>query len=123
MECNNTGKFSKVTIREDCTDTTGFHEKELFYECKFRKLNKLTLKDCDLNQSEILTEKIEDAKDFTVTLNCFSFNGVKLTSFIFDLLLALLITTRGNDKKREMLYEVIGRNRAEALTRLLRRTE
>jgi hypothetical protein len=116
-------QFDQTHIGEDCTNLTGMHENGLFYECTFCTLNGLTLKDCDLNQSTFLTDRISDALGFTLTLGCHSFSGVEYSPLLFDLLLTLMTMSKGNDDKREKLIEIVGRPRYEALMRALKSTE
>ena len=116
-------KFDKVAIDKDCSSVGGHHENELFHGCTFDQLSGLTLKNCTLNASSFITDSVRKALDFTVTLSCPSFKGVRLSELVFDLILSLLIMTVGNDQKREMLLDVIGRSRAEAILRLLSVTE
>jgi hypothetical protein len=116
-------QFADVHYREDCRKMTGHHENELFRECTFCKLNGLTLRDCVLSQSRFSTSNVTDALGFTLTLDCHSFEGVEYSPLLFDLLLVLMTKTRGNDAKRERLLDVIGRDRAAALLKVLKRTE
>lgn len=116
-------KFSEIHIDEDCSQLGGEHNNALFHNCKFHKLNGLSLVDCDLYKSEFTTESIRDALRFAVTLNCHSFRGVKLSPLIFDLILMLLTMSEGNDEKRRQLIEVIGQSRYDALNRVLERVE
>jgi hypothetical protein len=115
--------FSEVHIDEDCRGVTGFHDNALFFNCKFNNLKGLTLKNCDLNQSSFEVDNIKDALGFTVTLDCFSFNGVKLSPELFDLYLLMLCMTENNDEKREAVKQVIGKEKAERMLKLLRRIE
>lgn len=112
-------QFSELHIDEDCRDLTGQHENGLFFNCKFEKLNGLTLKDCDLNRSQFVTETLRDALGLTLTLDCFSFKGVELSPLLFDLLLLMLHISAGNDEKRERLLDVIGQHRAAQLLRII----
>lgn len=115
--------FNKINIGKDCSDLTGFHENELFFECTFNHLKDLTLKNCVLDRSQFATASVRDALGLTVTLDCHSFNGVELSPLVFDLILSLLIMTKGNDEKVAELVKVIGTERVHALQRLLRRIE
>jgi hypothetical protein len=115
--------FSEEHIREDCRDITGIHSNALFYGCEFEKLNKLTLAGCDLNRSKFTTDHIRDALGFTMTLSCLSFNNVEYSELLFDMFLTLATLTSGNDEKREQLKDVVGRERYEALVRVLKATE
>lgn len=115
--------FSEINIDKDCRDTIGFHDNALFFNCKFNNIKGLTLKNCDLNQSSFEVEDIKDALGFTVTLDCFSFNGVKLSPELFDLYLLLLCQTQGNELKIEAVKKIIGKRKAEKMLKLLRRIE
>jgi hypothetical protein len=116
-------KFKDVKIGEDCSNLSGHHENELLHGCQFRKLNGLTLKDCVLDRSRFNTESVADALGFTLTLDCHSFRDVEYSPLLFDLLLVMMITTKGNEEKRIKLIEVVGKKRYEALLRVLQRTE
>jgi hypothetical protein len=116
-------KFLATRIDKDCSMLSGLHINELFYGCKFNRLNYLTLKDCDLNNSTFETAHIKDALGFTLTLSCLSFRNVRFSELLFDLLLMLMTLTVGNDEKREKLLDVVGRSRATALLRIMERTE
>jgi hypothetical protein len=115
--------FTEEHIREDCAELTGQHENSLLYDCRFRKLSGLTLKDCDLCHSRFDTQSIKEALGFTMTLSCLSFNDVELSDTLFDALLALIMMTRGNDEKREKLRAVVGEKRMAALQRVLKGVE
>jgi hypothetical protein len=112
-------KFNEVHIGEDCSTLSGEHNNGLFHDCTFNKLNGLTLKNCDLNCSRFTTSSIKDALDFTLTLNCHSFNDVELSPLLFDLLLVLMSTSRGNNEKRRQLVAVVGHRRWEAIQKVL----
>lgn len=116
-------QFSERHIDEDCEGITGHHENGLFFNCTFRKLSGLTLKDCDLNGSAFLTDRLRDALGFTLTLNCHSFDNVEYSPLLFDLFLLMAYKSKGNDDKREKLLDVIGRERAEKLLEILKRLE
>lgn len=116
-------KFNNISIGKDCTQLTGTHENELFFECMFNKLTDLTLKNCVLDRSQFATASVRDALGLTVTLDCHSFSGVELSPLVFDLILSLLLMTKGNDEKRIKLEEVIGKERVAVLRRLLKVTE
>jgi hypothetical protein len=116
-------QFSKVSIDENCEVISGHHENELFFNCTFKKLNGLTLKDCDLNRSTFKTSDVRDALNFTMTLNCHSFNNVSFSPLLFDLMLVLLLKTNGNTEKRQALIEVIGKERVIELLQELKSLE
>jgi hypothetical protein len=121
---NSLRNFNAIHIEENCEGISGFHENELFFGCTFKKLNDLTLKNCDLNGSKFLTDDIRDALGFTLTLDCHSADNVEYSPFLFDLILLLLCKTRGNDEKRKkILFEIIGKDRAKSLLNTLSRLE
>jgi hypothetical protein len=104
--------FSESHIDEDLSELTGFHEGALFYNCKFRNLRGLTLKDCVLSQSSFTTDKLEEAMGFTFTVgNCNTFRDVEYSEYLFDLLLIMMIQTAGNTEKRKKLIDVVGRKK------------
>ena len=111
--------FDEQHIREDCSQLAGTYDNGLFYGCTFDNLNGLTLKDCDLNASTFITETIREALGFTLSLNCLSFKNVEYSPLLFDLFLCLVAMSRGNDEKRAKLAEVVGKERFEALSRIL----
>lgn len=112
-----------VHIDRDCSELSGRHVDNVFYNCTFRKLGGLTLEHCDLNRSKFATDKVEDALNFTVTLNCLSFANVEISPLLFDLILCLLLKSSGNTEKRRQLIEVIGRQRTAELLQILKGLE
>ncbi len=116
-------QFSGTHISEDCHELTGDHENELFYGCTFHRLKGLTLKDCDLSNSRFTTKSVRDALGLTLSLNCHSFYGVEFSEELFDMMLGLLIMSKGNDDKRSALIEIVGEKKYQALSRLLKAYE
>ena len=112
-----------VHIDEDCRELTGHHKGAVFANCTFDNLNGLILERCDLSRSRFTTSRLRDALNFTVTLNCLSFNQVDMSELLFDLLLCMLLKTRGNTEKREKLVEVIGRERVLEILAAISRLE
>jgi len=107
--------FAEQHIDEDLTKTTADFDNALLFNCKFDNLRGRTFKNCDLNHSEFLTDKLEDLLDFTLTLNCGSFENVRLSEMVFDVLLLLIYKTKGNDSKRKKILSVVGTARAREL--------
>ena len=112
-----------VFIDENCGDKTGEFEGAVFHNCSFKHLNGLTLKKCDLSNSRFETDSIRDALDFTMTLNCLSFKGVEYSETLFDLLLCLMVQSKGNDEKRRKLVAVLGEAKLKSLLRTLHTLE
>jgi hypothetical protein len=111
--------FAEQHIDEDLTNADRDFDNALLFNCKFDNLRGRTFKNCDLNRSEFLTDRIEDLLGFTITLDCHSFGNVTLSETIFDAILLLLYKTRGNDSKRRKLLEIIGKEKVEALLKQL----
>lgn len=116
-------QFSEQHIDENCGKVSGYHDNELFFNCKFRNVSGLTLKNCDLNASTFDVRSVADALGFTLTLNCYSFRDVEYSQLLFDLMLTLLTMTKGNDAKREALKTIIGSEKYATFSRLLKRLE
>jgi hypothetical protein len=116
-------KSRVVHIDEDCRKLKGHHKGDVFANCTFENLNGLTLEKCDLSRSKFVTNSLREALDFTVTLNCLSFNKVEMSELLFDLLLCMMLKTSGNDAKRQKLVDVIGHDRAAEILMALRRLE
>lgn len=93
----------------------------LFYNCTFRSVAGLSLTNCVLDRSRFLVDRISDALGFTLTLNCFSFSDVEYSELLFDLLLYLLTTTKGNDEKREKITQILGVDKMQKFERVLKR--
>lgn len=113
----------QVFIDENCESKTGNFEGAVFHNCSFRKLNGLTLNKCDLSQSRFTTDSIRDALDFTLTMNCASFRGVEYSELLFDLLLCLMVQSKGNDEKRKRLVSILGEAKLKSLLRTLHTLE
>lgn len=112
-------KFSEKHIDEDLSMSATDYDNALLFHCKFKNLRGLTFKNCDLNQSEVLTDNVADVLGFTATLGCHTFTGVTLSETVFDLLVLLLYTTKGNDSKRRKLLNIVGADRAKELLQQL----
>jgi hypothetical protein len=116
-------KKRAVHIDEDCRSLKGHHTGDVFANCTFEDLNGLTLERCDLSRSKFVTSKLKDALNFTLTLNCLSFNQVEMSELLFDLLLCMLLKTKGNTEKRRKLVDVIGEQRVLDILSAISRLE
>lgn len=106
-------------ISHNCENLKGHFKDEIFYDCSFKDLSELTLDNCVLNKCRFLTDTVEEARGFTLTLNCNSFRNVEFSPLLFDLFLCLALKSTGNVEKRRMLIDVVGRERTiELLTKL-----
>ncbi len=108
-------RFNGEHIDKDLSRLQGHYENELFFNCVFDVVNNLTLKDCVLSNSKFKTNSIKDALGLTVTIGCKSFHNIELSELMFDMMLMLLIDTKGNSKKRARLIKVIGKDRFKEL--------
>lgn len=113
----------QVFVDQNCEDFTGNYEGAVFNHCSFKNLNGLSLVKCDLSGSKFITDEIKDALDFTVTLNCLSFQDVEYSETLFDLLLCLMIKSKGNAEKRKQLIGILGEDKLKALLRVLHKLE
>jgi hypothetical protein len=108
--------FSQTYIDKQLKEEfVGYHENELLFNCELHSVRGLTLKNCDLNRTRLLVEDMQKALDFTVTLDCKSFNNVELSPLLFDLLLILLLKTKGNTDKRNKIITLLGKERISEL--------
>lgn len=116
--------YSVSHIDEDCTASLGEHVNELFHNCTFKNVRGAVLKDCNLRHSKFVTDKLEDALGFTLTLgDCGSFEDVEYSPLLFDLLVVMMLKSKGNEEKRKKLLEVIGKDRVIEILRMLKRVD
>jgi len=115
--------FTEQHIDEDLTKTATSYENALLFNCKFKDLRGKSFINCDLNQSQFLTDTVADLLGFSITLDCHSFENVELSELIFNLILLLLYKTKGNDKKRKMLLAIVGYDEARRILEQLETLE
>ena len=117
-------EWKESYINEDCRTITGMHENALFWGCTFEKLNNVVLKDVVLRNSKFITTKVQDALGFTLTVgDCGSFRDVQYSEELFDMLLVMMIMTKGNTTKRRKLMDVVGSNRVGQILKELATVE
>lgn len=89
-----------------------------FYDCTFKKLAGAMLSNCSLHGCKFAMTKPEDVIGLTLTLDCFSFSNLELSPEVFDFLLLLICKTKGNTAKRRAIIEdVVGHDKAVELLR------
>lgn len=110
---------AKSFIDQNCENLTGHFKGVIFHNCTFKKLNGLVLEDCVLMNSRFLTDDIEDALGFTLTLQCNSFRDVEFSPLLFDLYLLMAVKSSGNTEKRKKLIEIVGKERSYELLKIL----
>lgn len=87
----------------------------LLHNCEIADLRGVTLLNCDLNQSKILIDDINKLQGFACTMDCGTFRNVTLSETVFDCLVMLLYSTKGNDNKRRKLIDVVGKDKMKEL--------
>lgn len=111
-------------IDQDLSGGIGEHDNELFFNCVFKNIRNAVLKDCNLRHSKFVTDKLEDALGFTMTLgDCGSFEDVEYSPFLFDLLLVMMCKSKGNDEKRKQIVEILGKERIIEILRQLKQVQ
>lgn len=81
------------------------------------------MSNCDLSESKFTTDDIRDMMNFTVTINCHSARNVEYSDLMFDMFLIMMAKTKGNDEKRDKLLDIVGREKAEKIFKLISRLE
>lgn len=124
MALNSLRDFNRTTLDADLSNgPVGFRENELFFNCTFKNVRGATFKNCDLNGSKFLTDKLEDALGLTMTFDCHSVDNVEFSPLMFDLLLVLLLKSKGNNEKRKQLIDIIGKERLYELLTAMKTLE
>lgn len=93
----------------------GRYENTLIFNCSIHNLENVQLLNCDLNYSKLLIDNIINLRNFSCTMNCGTFENVELSPLIFDLILMLLIKSRGNEQRRKRLFRMLGVERIRDL--------
>lgn len=78
-----------------------------FRDCRIVSLQSALLEHCQLDTCRLDITDLRLLLDSTVTLNCFTFDGLEMTPESFDAFLYLFTITRGNDKKRAAVRDLI----------------
>lgn len=100
-------KYTDKHVNKTFPKLSGRYENVLFYNCKILGIDKsLELIDCVLDQTEF-DIPIEELVDFSVTLNCFSFKGVRYSERMIHGLLYLITLTEGNLLLKDKVQELI----------------
>lgn len=112
-------RFAKEKhMSEEFLDTPPPTSNAEFWDCTFHKLAGATLIDCSLNGCKMAMTKPQDIIGLSLTLDCFTFSNLELSPEVFDFMLLLLCKTKGNvDKRKALLENVVGHDRAIHLLR------
>lgn len=117
-------EFSEIYIDKDLRNIKKGHYKNcLFFSCTFDDISNIVFEDCVLTNSKFIGDSPNKCLNFTLTLNCQSFKGAELSETIFNLLLFLLTSTKGNDTKRRKLIDLVGKEKIEEMSKILERIE
>ena len=98
-------------------------QRELFANCRARSVKGATFEHCGFIECGFHPEHIIDTLGVTVTLDCFTFDGLYLNELAMDAMLYLLTLTKGNDEKRAALHRLIAPARAADFDGLFKRME
>ncbi len=96
---------------------SGVVQNNLLYNCEVTDLTGVSLINCDLNQSKILIDDIAKLCGLVLSMNCGSFRNVTLSGLVFDCMVMLLYSTKGNDSKRRKLLSLLGKDRVKELSK------
>lgn len=116
--------YSETHIGESLPDLTGrrFYG-ALLADCKLGRVAGAVFKDCVLAGSELQASDVRDFLGVTLTLDCFTFEGLRLSPEALDGILFLLTMTQGNDATREKIAAAIDPERLKLYRRLFPQTE
>ena len=124
MSASRLRAYSETHISEAMPDLSGrrFYG-ALLADCRIGKAAGAVFKDCVLAGTEFAVEDVRDFLGLTVTLDCFTFEDVKLSPVALDAILFLLTMTKGNDAARERIRQTMDPERLKLFRRLFPRTE
>lgn len=89
----------------------------LLSRCKFTKVKDAQFLHCVMEGSEIACTDLHDLLGASITLSCFSFEGLKLSPETLDAILFLLTISDGNEETRERIRQIIDPQRLRLLER------
>jgi len=95
----------------------------LFADCTFRDVSGAVFQDCVLHGSRLDTEDIREMLGVTLSLDCFTFDGLHLSPTALDGFLYLLTMTAGNDETRAKVEAAIDPARLKLFRRIFANTE
>ena len=104
--------------REDLGDLSGRRiENALLADCRITGLAGARIANCDLRGTEIDIQDLRKLLGVTVTLDCFTFDGLKPSEFVVDAMTYLLSTCDIADSKRQQLRSTIDSSRLQHFDR------
>ncbi len=91
--------------------------------CVFRRVTDAQFVRSVLHGSKLDASDIRDFLGVTMTLDCFTFEGLQLSPEAFDAILFLLTMTKGNDAARARVEACMDHHRLKLYRRLFPQTE
>jgi len=95
----------------------------LLSDCVLTRIAGATFENCVMAGSSVQADDIRDILGATVTLDCFTFEGLRLSPTTLDAFLYLLVQTVGNDTTRAKLEAAIDPQRLRLFRKLFPQTE
>lgn len=116
--------FSEVHVGERLPDVRGrkFND-AVFRDCTFTKTAGAMFRNCVMDSSKIDAKDIREVIGTTLTLDCFFFENFEFSPEVFDSILYLLTTGKGNDEKRAALRGLVDAQRLKLFERIFGTTE
>lgn len=109
---DNRTTFNQVFENQTFESLSGTFIHCTFRNCTFKRVSGLSLIDCSLWGSRLISDKFEDFLGFSITMQCKSVDELELSETAFDSVLLLLLKTSGNtEKRRKILSEVLGKDK------------
>lgn len=113
------GKWTQVLVGESLGDVSGRRfERAVLRDCTITKVNGARFINCDLYHSALEVDEIYHMLGVTITLDCFSFEGLRLSEVALNSILFLLTTTLGNDSKRQRILGLLSEDEVYRFRRL-----
>jgi len=119
-----TRQFSETHQGEALGDVRGRRfDNALLADCEIARIAGATFKNCVMDGSSIQADDIRDILGVTVTLDCFTFVGLRLSPVTLDAFLYLLVQTTGNDTTRAKVEAAIDPQRLRLFRKLFPQVE
>lgn len=100
--------WRNVHYRKNLGDVRGRRfQNELISECHVTNVAGAYIVNCDCRGTHLDIDDVRKLLGVTVTLDCYTFDGLKLSELALDTFLYLLTHTEDNDYKREQVRSLI----------------
>jgi hypothetical protein len=95
-------------IEENLGDISGRRfVRENLHGSRITVMRGAVLEHCNMAEVQIEPKRLSDLLGVTMTIDCFSFEDLRMNELAMDAMLYLLAKTKGNDEKREVLKSLI----------------